>query len=131
MHLALRYKIFHQNMVVLKTCLSLMNLKCHNPLKQNTNDRCCSVEEQFGRECCSKNYCLYLIKAPMLSLLILQLDMLNTCCSGIFKNLIRFATSGVLLWLSVSSQHPIWFIINLEFQVFNLIKDKKIQPKYY
>ena len=41
-------KMFHQNMVVLQTCLSLMNLKCHNPLKQNTSDRCCSVEEQFG-----------------------------------------------------------------------------------
>ena len=40
----------------------------------------------------------------VLSLLILQLDMLNTCRSGIFKNLIGFATSEALLWLSVIPQ---------------------------
>ena len=71
--------------------------------KYDTRNRCYRVKsllcDQFGWE---KKLCF--INVPVLSLLILQLDMLNTCRSGIFKNLIGFATSEVLLCLSVLPQ---------------------------
>ena len=71
--------------------------------KYDTRNRCYRVKsllcDQFGWE---QKLCF--INVPVLSLLILQLDMLNTCRSGIFKNLIGFATSEALLCLSVVPQ---------------------------
>ena len=67
--------------------------------KYDTRNRCYRVKsllcDQFGWE---QKLCF--TNVPVLSLLILQLDMLNTCRSGIFKNLIGFATSEALLCLS-------------------------------
>ena len=67
--------------------------------KYDTRNRCYWVKsllcDQFGWE-----QKLRFTNVPVLSLLILQLDMLNTCRSGIFKNLIGFATSEALLCLS-------------------------------
>ena len=72
--------------------------------KYDTRNRCYQVksplcDNQFGWE---QKLCS--INVLVLSLLILQLDMLNTCRSGIFKNLIGFATSEALLCLLVVPQ---------------------------
>ena len=73
--------------------------------KYDTRNRCYRVKSRLNDKGWFRTKRLYLINVLALSLVILQLDMLNTCCSGIFKNLIGFATFEVLLCLSIFKQH--------------------------